>query len=109
MKQQPDQAGLRLWEDFRSWMKDHCFAANLTVLEISASEFQVKTNRGRKLHIEFNADRAGSVTYKFEDGAEHQLQLLVTIRAQAYFATDGKRYSARELGQKILNDLVPNR
>jgi len=109
MKQQHDQAGRRLWGEFRSWMKDHCFAENLTVVEISASQFQVKTSHGRKLHIEFDADRAGSVIYKFEDGAEHQLRLLVTIRAQAYFASDGKRYSAYDLGQKFLNDLVPDR
>jgi hypothetical protein len=53
------------------------------------------------LHIEFNANGAGSVTYKLEDGAEHQLQMPVTIRSQAYFASDGKRYSAYDLGTKV--------
>jgi hypothetical protein len=49
--------------------------------------YQPANSRSRRAkvescNIEFNADGAGSVTYKFEDSAEQQLQMLVTIRSR---------------------------
>ena len=106
MTEQQTAAANNLWSEFRQWLKDNGLGHNITVNETSPNRLQIKAQNGPELHIEFALANGLPLNYRFDDNSGNQLQIQVTIRGQAYFDSNGERYAARDLGQKLLDELV---
>ena len=106
MVEQQSTAASNLWTELQQWLKNNCFAQNLTVSEISPNELHIKTNQGRRLCLDFTPGARCSLGYKLGVRAGSEVQLSVTIRGVAFFSVDGARHSAEELGERLLYELV---
>lgn len=106
MVDQQGTTAINLWTELQQWMKNNCFAQNLTVNQISPNELHIRTNQGRQLCLDFTPGARCSLGYKFGARAGKEVQLSVTIRGAAFFSVDGERHSAEELGERLLYELV---
>jgi hypothetical protein len=106
MTEHHNLAANNLWADLRQWLKDNCFGQNLTVCEVSPNKLEIKTRQHHQLHLEFDSVVGRSVAYRFDNNIGGQLQVLVTIRGRAYFGSNRDRYAPKDLGQKLLDELL---
>jgi hypothetical protein len=106
MEDRQNVAANNLWAELRQWMKNNCFAQNLTVSEVSPNELHIKTRQGRQLCLNFIPGMRASLGYKLGAGVQQEVQLSVTIRGAAFFGFAGERHSAEDLGVKLLYELT---